>query len=550
MRNLLYRRGVYFIVFVVMKKISSRELRNLWKEFRLSKQHIYLPESSLIGGKESTAMFTIAGMQQLIPYLSGKEHPLGKKLFNIQKCIRTVDIDEVGDASHLTFFEMMGNRSLGEYFKKEAVQRSWEFLVDVLKIDSKKLAVTVFAWDSDTPKDEETAEYWKKAGMPVHKIAYMWAENNRRSPGPVWPCGPDTEIFYRVGETEFPSKDSNPQTDEDNWLEIWNNVFMQFYRDDTGKLTKLKNQNVDTGMWFERMTKVLQGAATVFDTDIFAPLINIIERTLDITYMGNERRCRIVADHIRTSFSLISNDIIPSNEWRWYVLRRLIRRMYYNFMLLKSVDQHIFDTFVTTIVTFVDWLIEAGADTKNISTVIIKEAHQFQKTIVHGQKLLDELISWANKKTIFWKDIFKLYDTFGFPFELTKEILEDHWFSVDVQGFEKEMEAQQERSRAWSKDMFKQGIDRASYTQGIVPTKFVWYETLELGKVKLLKDFEVHPDWLGASWQRILVFDSTPFYAESWGQMWDRGVIELDDGSKVNVIQVQKYNWIFLHFVK
>ncbi len=525
-----------------MEKISSKQLREDWKKFRLSKQHIYLSESSLIGGKESTAMFTIAGMQQLIPYLSGKEHPLGKRLFNIQKCVRTVDIDEVGDASHLTFFEMMGNRSLGDYFKKESVQRSWGFLVDVLGFDSKKLAVTVFEGDNDTPADNETAWYWKAMGMPEDKIAYMSADNNRWSPGPVWPCGPDTEIFYRVGKTDFPPQWSNPKTDEDNWLEIRNNVFMEFYRDDKGKLTKLKNQNVDTWMGFERMVKVLQEKETVFDTDIFSPLIALIETTLDITYAGNERRCRIVADHIRTAFFLISHDIIPSNEGRGYVLRRLIRRMYYNFMLLKPVSQDVFDAFVTTMVTFVDALMETKADTKNISVILIKEAYQFQKTITHGQKLLDELIAWASNNTIFWKDIFKLYDTFGFPLELTKEIIEEQWLSLDLLWFEQEMTAQQQRSRAWSKDMFKQGIDWANYLQGIPPTTFLGYATLETDAVHVLKDFDI-------DWQRILVFDATPFYAESGGQIWDRWIVVLDDATQVNIVQVQKYNGIFLHFV-
>jgi len=525
-----------------MKKISSKQLREHWNQFRLSKQHIYLPESSLIGGKESTAMFTIAGMQQLIPYLSGKEHPLGKKLFNIQKCIRTVDIDEVGDASHLTLFEMMGNRSLGAYFKKEAVQRSWEFLVNELWFDPKKLAVTVFEWDKDAPRDDETAGYWIAMWMPEDKIAYMSADNNRRSPGPVGPCWSDTEIFYRVGKAKFPPKNSNPKTDEDNWLEIWNNVFMEFYRDDKGQLTKLENQNVDTGMWFERMAKVLQEKETVFDTDIFDSLIALIERTLTITYTGNERRCRIIADHIRTSFFLISHDIIPSNEWRWYVLRRLIRRMCYNFMLLKSVPEDVFDVFLTTIVDFVDGLMGTNANTKNISMVLIKEVHQFQKTIAHGQKLLDELIAWAGKQMISGKDIFKLYDTFGFPLELTQEILEEQWLKIDIPWFEKEMSAQQERSRSWSKDMFKQWIDRANYLQWIAPTLFIGYETMESDGMKLLKDFEIE-------WQRILVFDKTPFYAESWGQMWDTWIIILDDGTEANIVQVQKYNWIFLHFV-
>ncbi len=526
-----------------MKNISSKELRNLRNEFWLSKQHVYLPESSLIGGKESTAMFTIAWMQQLIPYLSGKEHPLGKRLFNIQKCIRTVDIDEVGDASHLTFFEMMGNRSLGDYFKKEAVQWSREFLVDVLWFDSKKLAVTVFEWDGSALVDSETAWYRKQVGVPEERIAYMWAKNNRWSPGAVWPCWPDTEIFYRVGEEAYPPKWSNPKTDEAHRLEIRNNVFMEFYRDEKGQLTKLKNQNVDTGMGFERMSKVLQEKETIFETDIFLSLISLVERTLDITYEGNERRMRIIVDHVRTAFYLINHAIIPSNEGRWYVLRRLIRRMYYNFILLKPIAESVFDSFITMMVTFVDALMEANADTKNISLILIKEARQFQKTITNGQKLLDDLIAWAKNKTIAWKDIFRLYDTFGFPLELTKEIVEEQWLKLDIKGFDAEMEAQQERSRAWSKEMFKQGIDRWKYLQWIAPTKFLGYDELTSEKVKLLKDFDVQ-------WQRILIFDATPFYAESGGQACDTWIIELDDGKKVNVVQVQKYNWIFLHFVE
>lgn len=526
-----------------MEKISSKELRNKWNDFWISKQHTYLPESSLIGGKESTAMFTIAWMQQLIPYLSGKEHPLGKRLYNIQKCIRTVDIDEVGDASHLTFFEMMGNRSLGDYFKKESVQWSWEFLVDVLWFDPKKLAVTVFEGDKDAPKDEETVWYRKHIWIAEDKIAYMPASNNRWSPGPVWPCGPDTEIFYRIGKNKLPSKWSNPKTDEDNRLEIRNNVFMEFYRDEQGKLTKLKNQNVDTGMGFERMAKVLQKKETVFDTDIFDSLLFLIERTLDITYTGNERRCRIVVDHIRTAFLLIHNAIIPSNEWRWYVLRRLIRRMYYNFILLKPGSEHLFDVFITTMVTFVDGLMEMSADTKAITAVLIKEIRQFQKTIANGQKLLNNLIVSSKDKTITGKDIFQLYDTFWFPLELTKEIIEEQWLNIDMLWFQQEMKIQQQRSRAWSKDMFKQWIDRWQYLQWILPTKFLGYNELESEEVILLKDFEVQG-------QRILVFDATPFYAESGGQIWDTWMIILDDGSKVNVVQVQKYNGIFLHFVE
>ncbi len=525
-----------------MKHMSSKELRLCRNTFRLSKSHVYLPEHSLVWGTESTAMFTIAGMQQLIPYLSGKEHPLGTRLFNIQKCIRTVDIDEVGDSSHCTFFEMMGNRSLGDYFKKEAVQRSWEFLIDILGFDPKKLAVTVFEWDKDAPKDNETAWYWKSIGISEDKIAYMPASNNRRSPGLIWPCGPDTEIFYWVGTTQFPPEGSNPKTDESHRLEIWNNVFMEFYRDDKGQLIKLKNKNVDTWMGFERMSKVLQEKETVFDTDIFAPIIALIEKVLDVSYIWHERRCRIIADHSRTAFFLIFNDIVPSNEWRWYVLRRLIRRMYYNFMLLNPVSKHIFDDFINNVVKLIDDMMGVHTDIKVISAILIKETHQFQKTISHGQKMLDELIKWSATKNILGKDLFTLYDTFGFPLELTKEILEEQGLNVDMVWFEQEMVAQQERSRAWSKDMFKQGIDWSTYLQWLPPTLFVWYENMATDTMKLLKDFEV---W----WQRILIFDCTPFYAESGGQIWDKWIVILDDWSQLNVVHVQKYNWIFLHFV-
>jgi alanyl-tRNA synthetase len=216
-----------------MKQLTSIQLREIRKEFRISKQHRELSEVSLIADKSSTALFNVAGMQPLIPYLMGKDHPLGKRLFNIQKCIRTVDIDEVGDSSHLTFFEMMGNRSLGDYFKKEAVSWSREFLTKYLEMDPRKLAVTVFEGDDAAPKDEETARYRKEVGLPTEKISYLPAKHNRWSPGPVGPCGPDTEIFYRVGESEFPPEGSNVKSDEDNWLEIWNNVFMEYYRDES-----------------------------------------------------------------------------------------------------------------------------------------------------------------------------------------------------------------------------------------------------------------------------------------------------------------------------
>lgn len=397
-----------------MKACSSSELRTLRNTFRESKQHKYLSEVSLVADKESTAMFNVAGMQQLIPYLMGKPHDLGRRVFNIQRCIRTVDIDEVGDASHLTYFDMMGNWSLGDYFKKEAVAWSWEFLTspEYLAIDTKKLAVTVFQGDENAARDEETAQYWKAAGVSEDKISYLPAKHNRRSPGPVGPCGPDTEIFYRVGkDSEFPPVGSNVESDEDNWMEIWNNVFMEFYRDESGTLTKLKQQNVDTGMGFERMCKTLQGKETVYESDLFMPIIQEIEQLTGTKYQDHLRRMRIVADHLRTALRLAEDGLFPSNEGKGYVMRMIIRRMRYNLILIKDISRESAQKFLK-------------------HSVIKNELEQFRKTIANGTKMLEEIIQKSDK-IIIGKDIFMLYDTYGFPIELTREIATEKNISLD-----------------------------------------------------------------------------------------------------------------------
>lgn len=415
-----------------MKALSAQEIRQVRDKFRESKDHTYLTEVSLVSSKESTSLFNVAGMQQLIPYLAGKVHPLGKKLYNIQKCIRTVDIDEVGDASHLTFFEMMGNRSLGDYFKKEAVQRSWELLTDKKRFafDPKKLAVTVFEGDDNAPRDEETAGYRKDAGVPAHKIAYLPAKNNRRSPGPVGPCGPDTEIFFRVGSSALPPEDSNPGNDDDNRLEIWNNVFMEYYRDEDGKMTKLKNQNVDTGMGFERMCKVMQGKNSVYETDIFQPLINLVEKYTGLIYTENQRRMRIIVDHLRTAALLINDGVLPSNVGSGYILRMIIRRCYYNLLLLKDIPEKDLQDYIKKSLEQI--LPVRQLDVQLVQKSLLNEITLFKKTIAHGLKLLHEKIaSLQGKKELKGEDIFTLYDTYGFPFELTKEIALEQNIKID-----------------------------------------------------------------------------------------------------------------------
>jgi alanyl-tRNA synthetase len=504
-----------------------------------------LPEASLIADKSSTAMFNLAGMQQLIPYLAGKEHPLGKRLFNIQKCVRTNDIDEVGDATHLTMFEMMGNRSLGDYFKKESITRSREFLTSSnrLWLNPNKLAVTVFQWDDNAPRDEESVSYWKEVG--AQKISYLGADDNRRSPWPVWPCGPDTEIFYRVGDKNggpaLPPADSDVSSDPENWMEIWNNVFMEYYRDDAGTLTKLPAQNVDTGMGFERMCLVLQDTTSPYDTDIFQPAIHILEKSLDISYDNHARRMRIIADHCRTALSLIAENLQPSNEGRWYVLRMLIRRMYYNIVLLKSTADP--DTIFEQLVSFF-WFTEWHKE------ILLKEIQQFQKTLTNGQKEFEKIYqsvitrehSNRGNLVIIGTDVFKLYDTFGFPYELTKELAAEKWLAVDEDGFHVALEEQKNRSRQATKGKFTLDVDRSAHVQGIPATQFVWYDSLMLEKPTLLKDFNVNN-------QRVLIFDHTPFYAEGGWQTGDRGMVTLDWWETLHIADVKKYEGVFLHFV-
>lgn len=531
-----------------MQKISWSELRSKWNEFRLSKNHKYLPEASLIGWKQSTAMFNIAWMQQLIPYLSWKKHPLGTRLFNIQKCIRTVDIDEVGDASHLTFFEMMWNRSLWDYFKKDAIDWSREFLVDMLWFNPDKLAATVFEWDDWSPRDQESAWYRKKY-LPSNRIAYLPSKNNRRSPWPVWPCGPDSEIFYRVGSDKLPPEDSNPWNDENNRLEVWNNVFMEYYRDETGKLSKLDNQNVDTGMGYERMCKVLQSKDSVYDTDIFDYIITEIEKSLNQKYKSDQKRFRIIADHIRTSFFMIKDGINPSNEGRGYVLRRLIRRMYYNLISLKKISESDLSRLFTNICSSISSNFELDIDVTSIVNTLHKECIQFQKTIDNWQKMLNEILKKnAKSKLIIWKDAFQLYDTFWFPLELTRELAKENWFQIDEDWFTKEMEIQQERSRQWSKDKFTIDVDWSKHVSWLAATKFVGYDITSHWEESndeaiLLKDFNVNG-------QRIIIFDQTPFYAESGWQIGDTWKIILDSWEILEVVSVKKYEWVFLHFVK
>jgi len=447
-------------------QITSTQIRNKFIEYFKENWHEQIPSAPVVPENDPTVLFTTAGMHPLVPYLLGEKHPLWKRLVNSQKCIRTGDIDEVGDDSHLTFFEMLWNWSLWDFFKKESIKFSYELLTEKLWIDPKKLAVTVFAWDENAPVDEESAIIWQEVGMDKNKISYLWKKDNWWGPaGQTWPCGPDTEIFYWVWNSDFSPEESNVENDEDNWMEIWNNVFMEYIKDEKWDFNLASMQNVDTGMWLERVTAVLNWKTTVYDTDVFTDIIEEIEKVLWVKYDKNTKKSiRIIADHARTSVIMLSDGVTPSNIDQWYVLRRLMRRAIREGYKLWKKGQ-----FLTSIVEVIIWKFEdiyesVKVNKTNIIEEIEREEKQFSGTLEKWLKEFDKLLkwfqialerSWKRIDTIAWTKAFKLYDTFGFPLEMTVELAIEKWLKVDGEWFNKAFEEHQAKSRAWAEQKFK-----------------------------------------------------------------------------------------------
>jgi alanyl-tRNA synthetase len=414
-------------------------------------------------------------MHPLVPYLLGEKHSAGTRLADIQKCIRTQDIDEVGDERHDTFFEMMGNWSLGDYFKKETIEWSWEFLTspEYLGLDKRKLAVTVFEGDEVAPRDDESASIWKNIGVPEHKIGYLPKKNNWWGPaGQTGPCGPDTEMFYWKGEGEFPPENSDPANDEDNWLEIWNDVFMQYNKTADGKYEPLVQKNVDAGMGLERTLMVLNGFKDVFQIDTFWPLIQKIEELSGQEYVENKditRSMRIVADHIRTATMIMGDDrgIAPSNVDQGYIVRRLIRRAVRHGRVLGIKDNFCSQVAERVIEIFGEVYPEVQRNKDFVLTEMAQEENKFRNTVEQGLKEFEKLITGfriAFEKTgqvikqISGKQAFKLYDTYGFPLEMTQELAIENGLSVDVNEFEQSFKEHQELSRAGAEQKFKGGL--------------------------------------------------------------------------------------------
>lgn len=449
----------------VMKKINASDLRQMWIGFYKSKGHTIIPSASLIPENDPTVLFTTAGMHPLVPYLLGAKHPGGTRLADVQKCVRTGDIDEVGDASHCTFFEMLGNWSLGDYFKKEMVAWSYEFLTSpkYLGIEVNRLAVSVFAGDEDCPRDEESAGYWHSCGITKDKIFYLPKRNNWWGPaGITGPCGPDTEMFIDNGAPKCSEKCS-PACDCGKYLEIWNDVFMQYNKTVDGKYEPLKQKNVDTGMGLERTLCILQGVKSVYETDLFAPIIAKIENLSGKKYGENSetvKSIRIIADHIRTAVFMIGDEkgITCSNVDQGYILRRLLRRAirFIKKMEMKTGDLSLIAQCVIDI--YKDVYTELIENKNKIIEEINREEERFEKTLAFGIKEFDKLCGFLVGDTISGKASFKLYDTFGFPIEMTVELAKEKGLKVNIEDFNKAFSQHQMLSQQGAEQKFKGGL--------------------------------------------------------------------------------------------
>lgn len=451
--------------------MTANELRSKYIEFFKSKNHAEISGQSLIPENDPSVLFTTAGMHPLVPYLLGEKHPAGTRLTDYQKCVRTGDIDEVGDPSHLTCFEMLGNWSLGDYFKKESIAFSYEFLTskDCLALDPRKISVTVFAGDDNAPRDEEAAAVWKSVGMPEDKIAYLPASDNWWAAGPTGPCGPDTEIFYWVGEG-LPPQGSNKGTDSANWMEIWNNVFMQFNRVDEKTLVPLPKQNVDTGMGLERTNCILQGKTSVYLTEVFQPIIGKIETLASYKYGDDaekDKSVRIIADHCRSAVFILGDQkgVTPSNVGAGYVLRRLIRRAVRHGMKLGIDESFLAKIAEAVIDNFKCAYPELEQNAEKVKNELTAEENKFRLTLKKGeaefQKLLPNLMK-NPKKIISGKVAYNLYETYGYPLELTQELGAENGFTVDVEGFKEAEKKHQEASKSAEAGAAKGGLAEQS----------------------------------------------------------------------------------------
>ncbi len=445
-----------------MKKLTAENLREMYLKFFESKGHKIIESASIIPENDPTVLFTTAGMHPLVPYLLGTNHPSGKRLTDVQKCIRTSDIDEVGDASHLTFFEMLGNWSLGDYFKEDAIKFSFEFLTseDYLGIPKDKLYFSVFGGDDDAPRDNESYNIWKSLGVEESHLFFLPKENNFWILGSgIGPCGPDTEMFYDTGKLAC-GPDCSPACDCGKYLEIWNDVFMEYYKSEDGNLTKLKQQNVDTGMGLERTITVLNNLESVYDSDIFKRIKEKLEELSGLKYEDNKKSFRIIMDHVRTSTFILGDDhgITPSNIGAGYVLRRLLRRAIRHLRKLNINENVLKELASLYIEDYQEIYSELTRNKEAIFRELDKEYDKFSKTIKDGERLFYKTIKHLEGDTLKGEDAFKLFDTFGFPIEMTEELASENNLKVDIEGFKKCFKEHQDKSRTIDVGSFKGGL--------------------------------------------------------------------------------------------
>lgn len=525
-----------------MKKFTSKELRNTWKEFYIKRGHVDVGAVSLVSDGSTGAMFNVAGMQPIMPYLLGKKHPLGTRLCNVQGCVRTNDIDGVGDKSHLTFFEMMGSWSLGDYFKKERCQWSYELLTEVFGFDRDHLAATVFAGDENAPRDEEGAKYRIESGFKKENVFFLPAEDN------WWgleygPCGPDSEMFF-VSDQAPCGPNCKPGCSCGKYTEVGNDVFMQYDKQKDGSLLPLSQKNVDTGWGLERNLAFLNGVDDVYKTDLFTGVISKIEEKSGIKYGDDEKSTksmRIIADHLRTGVMLIGDEakLLPSNGGPGYVLRRLLRRAVRHGRALNLSLENMLE--VASI--YID---DVYADsypllTKNKTFILDelkKEIVRFEATLENGMKefkKISEEKKSSGAKEIDGKSAFYLYDTFGFPVELTIEMAEDEGLKVDEDGFKAAMEEQKKRARENSN--FSQKAVDADLFEALdasVTSEFVGYDKLTLTEnIVAMANAEAMTDTLNAGDEGTIITAKTPFYATMGGQKGDCGIIKTATGTFV-----------------
>jgi len=472
--------------------MNKIDLKETYLKFFEQKGHKIIPSAPIIPENDPTCLFNTAGMQPLVPYLKGEAHPEGTRLADVQKCFRTNDLDEVGDKTHHTFFEMLGNWSLGDYFKKESISWSFELLTKYLNIPIEKLAVTVFKGNNIVPADTESAGIWEELGIPKEKIAYLGEEDN------WWPnmeltgpCGPDTEIFYWRSTEPVPS---TFDTENDNWVEIWNNVFMQYNHEADGTFNPLKNKNVDTGLGVERVTAILEGYTDNYKSSIWKDVISKIEELSGLSYEDEKYTAsmRIIADHIRAIVMIAGDNagVKPSNKDQGYVLRRLIRRMIrhakkLNIDVFGEWDKELANIIIEQYRAYYN---EIDKNKDVILEVISSEKVKFNRTLEKGLKEFEKVAERASNKTIDRDEAFRLYDTFGFPIELTVELASEKDLKVDVEGFNKKFQEHQEKSRAGAEQKFKGGLA----SSGEMETKYHTATHLLNAALKVVLGEHVH----------------------------------------------------------